>query len=241
MPNDKAKTDAEGAARLPQEPPSARQLIDYLAGVCREVTDAVVNDSGTFARQEDAQNGDGSSTTSPRDMHAVWRDQSGQLESVLEVPPSIADAELLTMWRSVQGPHAELTGPLIRFAGLVAAALLRAPEPPADDLRQRLRLLPTFYHSTMKLRMVPSIQLDREVRERLEAAGELWISQSMLLVELDRVASLAPPEGLRDFDVWRCEECGAIFKHDTEHSHLDGPRDLVRYRAAHVDPPTGEP
>ncbi len=38
-----------------------------------------------------------------------------------QAPPIIADDELLTIWRAVQGPHAGLTGPLIRFAGQVAA------------------------------------------------------------------------------------------------------------------------
>jgi hypothetical protein len=32
---------------------------------------------------------------------------------------NLPDDELLALWRSVQGPYAELTGPLIRFAGLV--------------------------------------------------------------------------------------------------------------------------
>jgi hypothetical protein len=34
---------------------------------------------------------------------------------------NLPDDELLAMWRSVQGPQAGLTGPLIRFAGLVYA------------------------------------------------------------------------------------------------------------------------
>lgn len=33
----------------------------------------------------------------------------------------VSDRLLKEMWRSVQGPHADLTGPLIRFAGLVAS------------------------------------------------------------------------------------------------------------------------
>jgi hypothetical protein len=32
------------------------------------------------------------------------------------------DAEWLAIWRAVSGPHAQLTGPLIRYAGLVAEA-----------------------------------------------------------------------------------------------------------------------
>lgn len=38
---------------------------------------------------------------------------------------NLPDAELLAMWRSVQGPEAELTGPLIRYAGLVYARARR--------------------------------------------------------------------------------------------------------------------
>lgn len=35
---------------------------------------------------------------------------------------NLPDDILREFWQSVQGPHAELTGPLIRFAGLVYAA-----------------------------------------------------------------------------------------------------------------------
>lgn len=43
---------------------------------------------------------------------------------------ALTDAELLAMWRSAQGPRAALNGPLIRFAGLVAAAVRRDTPPP---------------------------------------------------------------------------------------------------------------
>jgi hypothetical protein len=33
----------------------------------------------------------------------------------------LTDDSILELWRSVQGPHAELTGPLIRFAHKIAA------------------------------------------------------------------------------------------------------------------------
>lgn len=33
--------------------------------------------------------------------------------------PTLSDDVLLRFWQSVQGPHAQLTGPLIRFAALV--------------------------------------------------------------------------------------------------------------------------
>ena len=35
----------------------------------------------------------------------------------------LSDATLLELWRSVQGPRAELNGPLIRFAGKIQALL----------------------------------------------------------------------------------------------------------------------
>lgn len=34
-------------------------------------------------------------------------------------PATLPDDVLLGIWQSVQGPHAQLTGPLIRFAALV--------------------------------------------------------------------------------------------------------------------------
>lgn len=37
-------------------------------------------------------------------------------------PVNLPDSTLREFWRSVQGPNAGLTGPLIRFAGLVYAA-----------------------------------------------------------------------------------------------------------------------
>lgn len=40
----------------------------------------------------------------------------------------LSDAVLLDFWRSVQGPRAELTGPLIRYAALVFAAARRVQE-----------------------------------------------------------------------------------------------------------------
>ena len=36
-----------------------------------------------------------------------------------QIAEQAADAKLLVMWRSVRGPHAELDGPLIRFAAKV--------------------------------------------------------------------------------------------------------------------------
>jgi hypothetical protein len=58
-----------------------------------------------------------------------------------------SDAQLLTWWRSVQGPHAGLTGPLIRFAGLVRDAALLDTAAAYDALvvenaRLRERALP---------------------------------------------------------------------------------------------------
>ena len=37
-------------------------------------------------------------------------------------PTNLPDDTLREFWRRVQGPNAELTGPLIRFAGLIYAA-----------------------------------------------------------------------------------------------------------------------
>lgn len=77
--------------------------------------------------------GNDSRTAETRDLSGVRGNESGELESVLEVSsPALSDARLLQMWRSVQGPYAQLNGPLIRFAGLVRAALAArdAAKPP---------------------------------------------------------------------------------------------------------------
>jgi hypothetical protein len=39
-----------------------------------------------------------------------------------EQPESLSDDRVRELWRSVTGPHAELTGPLIRFAALLFEA-----------------------------------------------------------------------------------------------------------------------
>ena len=76
------------------------------------------------------ENGDDSRTAEDRNVRGLRRDEPSQLESVLEMPQAITDAELLKMWRSVYGPNAGLTGPLIRFAGLVLKARAVLPAPP---------------------------------------------------------------------------------------------------------------
>ncbi len=48
---------------------------------------------------------------------------------------TLTDEQLKAMWRSVQGPHAELNGPLIRFAGLVAKAVAQQAESDKNWLR----------------------------------------------------------------------------------------------------------
>jgi hypothetical protein len=45
------------------------------------------------------------------------------------------------IWRSVTGPHAELTGPLIRFAAKIKAEARAAAQAPQDDLRVRAESL----------------------------------------------------------------------------------------------------
>ena len=55
------------------------------------------------------------------------------MKPVGEVDPlPLSDAELRRLWRSVQGPRAELNGPLIRFAGLVLKAALPVRSPRAE-------------------------------------------------------------------------------------------------------------
>ena len=60
------------------------------------------------------------------------------------------------------------------------------------DALQRLRELPRFFMSTMKMRMIPAVQLDRSQRERMERDGELWVSDSQLRLELDAVLAAVP-------------------------------------------------
>jgi hypothetical protein len=45
-------------------------------------------------------------------------------------PRNLPDEVLLQFWQSVQGPNAQLTGPLIRFAGLVLREALTCFVPP---------------------------------------------------------------------------------------------------------------
>ena len=61
-----------------------------------------------------------------------------QVNATVPVPASpaggpLTDARLTEMWRSVNGPFAELIGPLIRFAGLVRDAALAVASPSAGE------------------------------------------------------------------------------------------------------------
>jgi hypothetical protein len=75
----------------------------------------------------------------------------------------IRDDERLTMWRAVSGPHAELTGPLIRFAGMVEevarareceSLALRSALAARTELGRELRQVATAYIWTGEVEFV---------------------------------------------------------------------------------------
>ena len=53
----------------------------------------------------------------------------GAVEPPAQEPENLPDALLLELWRAVSGPHAQLTGPLIRFAGKVLRSARPSPPP----------------------------------------------------------------------------------------------------------------
>lgn len=82
----------------------------------------------------------------------------------------IADATLLEFWRAVQGPYAELNGPLIRYAGKVAEHVLEQTTFPTPSAAPERRELVERIEQAIADPTGDAIQLSKKSARQLVAA-----------------------------------------------------------------------